>query len=186
MACISLMIRVFQSTLPVWGATDHAIVQHLPDTISIHAPRVGSDRFFCLDHSVDPDFNPRSPCGERHDDPDLIRRTIYFNPRSPCGERPLFGAWLPGEYQFQSTLPVWGATLTGFLAIFMLLDFNPRSPCGERLRRSKTHGRPFDFNPRSPCGERPSHVSVQFDLEDFNPRSPCGERQPPSPTTCIS
>ena len=35
--------RKFQSTLPVWGATD---VEHIPAAdvvISIHAPRVGSD-----------------------------------------------------------------------------------------------------------------------------------------------
>ena len=58
--------------------------------ISIHAPRVGSDLF------VFPD--PQLP--------------IYFNPRSPCGERPqayLMAAQL--AELFQSTLPVWGATL---------------------------------------------------------------------------
>ena len=33
----------FQSTLPVWGATDVAIVTPPQLCISIHAPRVGSD-----------------------------------------------------------------------------------------------------------------------------------------------
>ena len=33
------------------------------------------------------DFYPRSPCGERRQQPDGTTRTTYFYPRSPCGER---------------------------------------------------------------------------------------------------
>ena len=33
----------FQSTLPVWGATDAIIHKAMAALISIHAPRVGSD-----------------------------------------------------------------------------------------------------------------------------------------------
>ena len=33
----------FQSTLPVWGATNGSVGYKLGDKISIHAPRVGSD-----------------------------------------------------------------------------------------------------------------------------------------------
>ena len=35
---------VFQSTLPVWGATTKGLLLGDPIDISIHAPRVGSDR----------------------------------------------------------------------------------------------------------------------------------------------
>ena len=38
--------------------------------------------------------------------------------------------------QFQSTLPVWGATLSGGACVDVAQNFNPRSPCGERLCRS--------------------------------------------------
>ena len=57
--------------------------------ISIHAPLVGSDT-----------ISPHKICALRN-----------FNPRSPCGERPAWDlrSWLP--QQFQSTLPLWGATL---------------------------------------------------------------------------
>ena len=34
----------------------------------------------------------------------------YFNPRSPCGERPLDTSMEARIAEFQSTLPVWGAT----------------------------------------------------------------------------
>ena len=105
-------IYQFQSTLPVWGATLITHRHQSSKSISIHAPRVGSDRVRANGHSINPDFNPRSPCGERL----CILRPprysgCYFNPRSPCGERLLFRTALPGNTGFQSTLPVWGATL---------------------------------------------------------------------------
>ena len=60
--------------------------------ISIHAPRVGSDSAPVVDAPAPEDFNPRSP----------------------CGERPVAKLGLTGCLLFQSTLPVWGATLRGF------------------------------------------------------------------------
>ena len=35
---------LFQSTLPVWGATNDYGLEASPTVISIHAPRVGSDK----------------------------------------------------------------------------------------------------------------------------------------------
>ena len=79
---------LFQSTLPVGGATFIGIEVKCPGKISIHAPRGGSDfkpeRMFIYGN----DFNPRSPWGERRRDFSL-----------PIRER-----------RFQSTLPVGGAT----------------------------------------------------------------------------
>ena len=123
-----------------------------------------------------------------------------FNPRSPCGER-LFSPKNVVEGQgFQSTLPVWGATVRydhsysqGLVSIHAprvgsdlpfrslrscLSCFNPRSPCGER--RAKDLERlpeTESFNPRSPCGERPEAWGSGPTDPGFNPRSPCGERQ---------
>jgi len=78
-------------------------------------------------------FNPRSPCGERparglaHS---LCRDN--FNPRSPCGERRQPGHPPEGRVKFQSTLPVWGATVICYNSQKHRCHFNPRSPCGER------------------------------------------------------
>ena len=58
----------FQSTLPGWGATRRWFAASRQVDISIHAPRMGSDR---PDRATTP--------GAWH-----------FNPRSPDGERPLF------------------------------------------------------------------------------------------------
>ena len=56
---------VFQSTLPVWGATNRNEAQLNVEFISIHAPRVGSDCELISLHFGSLNFNPRSPCGER-------------------------------------------------------------------------------------------------------------------------
>ena len=84
-----LFSALFQSTLPVWGATNN---------------RPKSYRVF---HN----FNPRSPCGERHAWRSDLATRSHFNPRSPCGERRLLHGSKPSVLIiFQSTLPVWGAT----------------------------------------------------------------------------
>ena len=126
----------FQSTLPARGATENqqeydrlqSISIHAPregsdiqisdgigwlSNISIHAPREGSDCRLTGEYLADTNFNPRSPRGER---------------------RGLF------SYFYASSR-----------------NFNPRSPRGERpsmMRRMR--GARWYFNPRSPRGERPS------------------------------
>ena len=100
----------FQSTLPVWGATMTLIQYAQNELISIHAPRVGSDQSMVADETEQEHFNPRSPCGERHEE---------FVLEASLGV-------------FQSTLPVWGATRRYARCRHRKYNFNPRSPCGER------------------------------------------------------
>ena len=216
----------FQSTLPVWGATERERLTSRRQKISIHAPRVGSDPLLNIINYFHCDFNPRSPCGERQQEKQKYKR-IYeisihaprvgsdnvainkktdkqenFNPRSPCGER------------------LWWH----FFYVIFVGYFNPRSPCGERRRAGAANlPQAKNFNPRSPCGERPQNVPVvknqrefqstlpvwgatidsverffgnlfqstlpvwgatpltlsaaDVQLDNFNPRSPCGERR---------
>ena len=64
-------------------------LHHFHTKISIHAPRAGSDEIEAVvKANYDKDFNPRSPCGERHMWMKYFRETLSF----------------------QSTLPVRGAT----------------------------------------------------------------------------
>ena len=58
--------------------------------ISIHAPRVGRDAGVARVHDFTNDFNPRAPCGARPSD--RFSRSNSFT--------------------FQSTRPVWGATIS--------------------------------------------------------------------------
>ena len=55
----------FQSTLPGWGATVVRCAASRVQSISIHAPRVGSDHRRITGTGSTGYFNPRSPGGER-------------------------------------------------------------------------------------------------------------------------
>ena len=103
-------LLIFQSTLPVWGATQ-ALKKTLGNIgISIHAPRVGSDWISTVpcgkcrisihaprvgsDHHETKANNqlaisihaPR--VGSDSNTPLVTGISSHFNPRSPCGERP--------------------------------------------------------------------------------------------------
>ena len=79
---------LFQSTLPVGGATTVGWPIDGDATISIHAPRGGSDIVFLLPSLVKNIFQSTLPVGGATVK-DLIKSawTSYFNPRSPWGER---------------------------------------------------------------------------------------------------
>ena len=237
---------LFQSTLPVWGATSHKKASNTSAFISIHAPRVGSDGNGKRLAGESSYFNPRSPCGERHlglkfalyspkfqstlpvwgatPGQFLVDCTrCHFNPRSPCGERrsssrprrfpatisihaPRVGSdqakeqMIGGYFEFQSTLPVWGATTATGFCVGCILDFNPRSPCGERPTKKTSPPSESGFQSTLPvwgatsgivtsgpfCGISIHAPRVGSDrvrrrakckIFDFNPRSPCGERR---------
>ena len=128
----------FQSTLPVWGGTSRSRWQPARDSISIHPPRVGRDLIMLIIIWIFQDFNPPSPCGEG-----LL---IYPNN--------VIAVW-----RFQSTLPVWGGTVTISASSRPSRNFNPPSPCGEGPLPGQPVPANRDFNPPSPCGEGPGALS---------------------------
>ena len=105
-----LVLMIFQSALPLRGATPHGHARDRARNISIRAPLAGSDFASMSKPIISANFNPRSPCGERRPGVKSSATMTDFNPRSPCGERP---------QRHASHSP--------------RADFNPRSPCGERL-----------------------------------------------------
>ena len=158
MFAVTLISFLFQSTLPVWGATAKALVRYLHDVISIHAPRVGSDlrlRDFVWYFRISIHAPRVGSDGFLNSLPMIIDISIhaprvgsdegdhkwtsesYFNPRSPCGERPAFSASVSASIAISIHAPRVGS------------DFDVDDP----VQRSCA-----DFNPRSPCGERPDHV----------------------------
>ena len=189
----------FQSTLPVWGATGAGRCRGQGRKISIHAPRVGSDRINVAISILLCHFNPRSPCGERPPQFPCRRRSDLFQSTLPvwgATYAPFFRSSI--ALSFQSTLPVWGATIRRCDELFIVIIsihaprvgsdlflrraleaycisiHAPRVGSDKSLRRRQ--GNCGDFNPRSPCGERPMSKSSRTFLQYFNPRSPCGER----------
>ena len=102
--------------------------------ISIHAPRVGCDSSVMFSRPLHSNFNPRTPCGVRLEKEVVVTLTDYisihaprvgcdqanqvtfrelvdFNPRTPCGVRPRLSTVFLAISSFQSTHPVWGATI---------------------------------------------------------------------------
>ena len=101
----------FQSTLPARGATRTGISPHCISSISIHAPRTGSDEDLQSTRLLADNFNPRSPHGER---PALSSRAnicFLFQSTLPArGATSFTRCTIPPLELFQSTLPARGAT----------------------------------------------------------------------------
>ena len=101
------------------------------------------------------DFNPRSPCGERQPGCCIQSATPDFNPRSPCGERLAFSVALLSPFVFQSTLPMRGAT-GGYVLTIINATISIHAPhAGSDGASGSGKSASLNFNPRSPCGERP-------------------------------
>ena len=123
----------FQSTLPAWGATFASQDIVYVCRISIHAPRVGSDRGHKR-HAQGHPISIHAPrVGSDGRDSMPVLGGADFNPRSPRGERPgqrsctLF--WL----RISIHAPRVGSDENLLLSATGSDDFNPRSPRGERL-----------------------------------------------------
>ena len=149
--------------------------QYVRQTISIHAPRGGSDECGKTQPQGEKEFQSTLPVGgattqrKRQSGNSRFQSTLpvggatiifmafsfppgYFNPRSPWGERllklrPMFPSRL-----FQSTLPVGGATLLLFVYSHAVIHFNPRSPWGERPKPEDAPRHALIFQSTLPVG----------------------------------
>ena len=166
-------------------------------TISIHAPRGGSDLAHETKHLLISDFNPRSPWGERPGAFGATLDALDFNPRSPWGERPALFSPKPAKTVISIHAPRGGSdTADGELG-GRRNNFNPRSPWGERLHwatimvffspisihaprggsdrcGSVSRCPRVDFNPRSPWGERLRRLQRKYDAVKFQSTLPVG------------
>ena len=122
--------------------------------ISIHAPRVGRDCIPLNPAEQPENFNPRAPCGARHEVTDVD--VLYA--------------------VFQSTRPVWGAT-SHYRSVQLTAGISIHAP---RVGRDWTVSSGIVivsyFNPRAPCGARPLCCYEMGNYSYFNPRAPCGAR----------
>ena len=174
----------FQSTLPARGATASDSSSAGIPTISIHAPRTGSDQSRQPEPAAASNFNPRSPHGERQcRSESKVSSNKYFNPRSPHGERRVATAENGWHAIISIHAPRTGSDHAVAVLVAVSADFNPRSPHGERRVNGKPKKRQEQhFNPRSPHGERRHAGAADHCRRHFNPRSPHGER----PSTRLS
>ena len=149
------LYKQFQSTLPVGGATTVIQPLNLFVNISIHAPRGGSDLKALTPLWQTSNFNPRSPWGERRGS--TVKYDIY--------------------YQFQSTLPVGGATgRAGGVVLRWPISIHAPRGGSDAVDQFVSADRNISIHaPRG--GSDVILVPVRSVYLDFNPRSPWGERR---------
>ena len=108
---IGAMATLFQSTLPLRGATGRRYRYETPVTFQSTLPLRGATfRQESPQATHNRYFNPHSPCGERPVHDPMGVEGHDFNPHSPCGERHVSGLVDSIRESFQSTLPLRGAT----------------------------------------------------------------------------
>ena len=123
---------------------------------SFAAPRGGRDANPPADYDVNP-ISTRAPRTGRDERAHLIELGVYL---------------------FQSSRPVWGATLLAWTTIWIAANFNPRAPYGARPTTPRRPRADRYFNPRAPCGARRGLSAFAAPSPaNFNPRAPCGARQ---------
>ena len=166
----------FQSTHPLRGATTRRPSRFTPQVISIHAPLAGCDQYPI---TIDPqkiNFNPRTPCGVRHELVQSKGGGRYFNPRTPCGVRQSRRHFLICFPRFQSTHPLRGATFPSFQPLLdrVISIHAPLAGCDDEISGEHPIMAISIHAPLAGC----DFAAHRHDGErrDFNPRTPCGVR----------
>ena len=169
---------VFLSTLPARGATYGIRKLGLPDFISIHAPREGSDREVRRREGDRKNFYPRSPRGER------LGGFLFF------GDSNSISIHAPREGSDVDTMtlnyrtikisihaPREGSDNIAAIDTDQTVDFYPRSPRGERPGQKGIDGRRGHISIHAPREGSDSPASIRpVSQRNFYPRSPRGER----------
>ena len=126
---------LFQSTRPVWGATMHIYTTKMDGRISIHAPRVGrdfDDIWIVGDYS---DISIHAPRVGRDDHYKRVVERTAISIHAPRVGRDIDAVRAAiHDVLFQSTRPVWGATVIAISCLRFPGNFNPRAPCGARRK----------------------------------------------------
>ena len=159
--------------------------RYMPEIISIHTPHAGSDSPARVVESPGSYFNPHSPCGERPLVIVIDRLSLEFQSTLPMrgATAGTLDEW--AAKVFQSTLPMRGATSRSIRCTVPRLISIHTPHAGSDLGTAYSVQARQDFNPHSPCGERHVHRRCGVGAPtDFNPHSPCGERRHPAPALC--
>ena len=126
--------RIFQSTLPVRGATPPVSFSQASAQFQSTLPVRGATASRPNTLTAREYFNPRSPCGERRGRCNRDTGAFSISIHAPrAGSDIVRANGMTKAAIFQSTLPVRGATAGSASTTTIASNFNPRSPCGERL-----------------------------------------------------
>ena len=192
--------KQFLSTPPAWGATPRTAQAKQRKTISIHAPRMGSDQDanhvlairnisihaprMGSDSSPDPvdlphsHFYPRPPHGERQLSDEIAQAILKFLSTPPAwGATRLCNVLGQQHRRFLSTPPAWGATVR-ICTMFLAVRFLSTPPAWGATPPDRCGNPPAThFYPRPPHGERRVQPACLNPRAYFYPRPPHGERR---------
>ena len=198
----------FQSTPPVWGATNHPADWVTKSQFQSTPPVWGATEFNASFVNCRMDFNPRPPYGERLVGFDQDYEVFLFQSTPP-----VWGAThCPVRHHVQRRIsihaPRMGSDHSADAQSKALDNFNPRPPYGERPSDTDKSSLSVYFNPRPPYGERPRMFKIPWTSwafqstppvwgatcagkrgkkcgRYFNPRPPYGERHAPQPPAWV-
>ena len=181
------IIIEFQPTLPLRGATGASYLHPREGAVSTHAPLAGSDmgqQRHVLRHRC---FNPRSPCGERQLENNVVALLIDVSTHAPlagsdlgrlvrpsgsvvsthaplAGSDPVAHCLVVGA-RVSTHAPLAGSDHRRFIRREDARRVSTHAPlAGSDSRRTRPRRSPPCFNPRSPCGERPGCMGVGRDV----------------------
>ena len=163
----------FQSTLPLRGATIRAGKFEVPALFQSTLPLRGAT--YCLEpYARVITISIHAPLAGS--DPSSLRNNHQisnFNPRSPCGERPWRHTFAKTFLLFQSTLPLRGATRSTRCNISTYWVFQSTLPLrGATKQKGEDLLDISNFNPRSPCGERRNAIQQRIYLIKISIHAP--------------
>ena len=82
-----MIIRLFQSTRPLRGATFEWCAEQYSGIISIHAPLAGRDPVPSAAQTWAEHFNPRAPCGARPNNKSMFDKGFTISIHAPLAGR---------------------------------------------------------------------------------------------------
>ena len=174
-----MRVTVFQSTLPVWGATVRHRLRVSAEPISIHAPRVGSDAMSASTCATSASFQSTPPGWGATEPVAFYAMFKTFQSTPPAwGATPEHKRISSCHTSFQSTPPRVGSDTETSSGRRGTMYFNPRPPRGERQISIIQAHTVYEFQSTPPAwGATESTCQCFRDFGNFNPRPPRGERR---------
>ena len=190
----------FQSTHSLRSATSSSLVQRTLAIVSIHALLAECDSDTVSAKRTRDSFNPRTPCGVRHDCNLTDFRVLSFQSTHSLRSATLFIKRV--RWTADVSIHALLAECDRIMIIDVILDrVSIHALLAECDRFRHSFPRHFcGFNPRTPCGVRPNQGMLDLDAPkfqsthslrsatpiaahtgffvslSFNPRTPCGVR----------
>ena len=124
---------LFQSTLPLRGATNGRVTSKLAEEFQSTLPLRGATPGGPGAGAAAPDFNPRSPYGERPLVFAMATARLKISIHAPLTGSDNFWAIRRKKLQISIHAPLTGSDLPPSAVVALGGNFNPRSPYGERL-----------------------------------------------------